>query len=66
MKISCRVRGDWFHVPCADGNQIIDHKHGFIGLYFDYIEYFNYFLKNYMISIFLILDINFELPYFHE
>ena len=21
MKISCRVRGDWFHVPCGDGNQ---------------------------------------------
>ena len=32
MKISCRVRGDWFHVPCADGNQIIYHKHEFIGL----------------------------------
>jgi len=21
MKISCRVRGDWFHVPCADGKE---------------------------------------------
>ena len=19
MKVSCRVRGDWFQVPCADG-----------------------------------------------
>lgn len=23
MKVSCRVRGDWFQVPCADGNKSI-------------------------------------------
>lgn len=23
MKISCRVRGDWFQVPCKDGEQMI-------------------------------------------